>query len=84
MQSLAVDLIAIKTGLSVTIAMYAAENMATLTDADYQELAEFAHVTVAEMTAARNALSEANVTLGEFVPGSVVTRLMRIINVVPK
>jgi hypothetical protein len=84
MQTLAIDLIAIKTSLAVTIAMYAAENMATLTDADYAELAEFAHVTVAEMTAAKNALSEANVTLGEFVPGSVVTRLMRIINVVPK
>ena len=84
MQSLAIDLIAIKTGLSVTIAMYASENMAQLTDADYAELAEFAHVTVAEMTAARNALSEANVTLGEFVPASVITRLMRIINVVPK
>jgi hypothetical protein len=71
-------------GLAVTIAMYASENMAALTDTDYAELAEFSHVTVAEMTAARNALNEINTAMGEFVAGSAVTRLMRILNRVPE
>lgn len=84
MQQLAADFLRAKNRLAVTIAMYASENMATLTDADYQELAEFAHVTVAEMTAAKNALNEINTAMGEYVAGTAVTRLMRIVNAVPK
>ena len=83
MQQLAADFLRAKNRLAVTIAMYASENMATLSDADYAELAEFAHVTVAEMTAAKNALNEINVAMGEYVAGTAVTRLMRIVNAVP-
>ena len=83
-QSLATDMLKIKNRLAVAVAMYAAEGMATLTDADYAALSEFAHVTVTEMTAAKNALSEVNTALGEYVAGSAATRLMRIVSTVPR
>lgn len=83
-QALATDMLRIKNRLAVAVAMYATEGMAALTDADYAELQAFAHVTVTEMTAAKNALSEINTALGEYVAGSAATRLMRIVNVVPK
>jgi len=83
-QALATDLLKIKNRLAVVVAMYASEGMASLTDADYAELAELAHVTVAEMTAAKNALNEINTALGEYTVGTAATRLMRVVNVVPK
>jgi len=84
MQAIAADVLRLKNRLAVVIAMYQAEGMAGLADADYSELSEFAHVTVTEMTAARNALNEVNTALGEYAAGTAVTRLMRIVNVVPK
>lgn len=84
MQALATDLLKIKNRLAVAVAMYASEGMASLTDADYADLSELAHVTVAEMTAAKNALNEINTALGEYTTGTAATRLMRVVNVVPK
>ncbi len=83
-QALASDLLRIKNRLAVAVAMYASEGMAQLADADYAELPEFAHVTVAEMTAAKNALNDINTALGEYAAGTAVTRLMRVVNKVPK
>jgi hypothetical protein len=84
MQAIAADVLRLKNRLAVVIAMYQAEGMTGLTDADYAELSEFAHVTVIEMTGARNALNELNTALGEYAAGTAVTRLMRIVNSVPK
>lgn len=84
MQSLASEMLKIKSRLAVAVAMYAREEMATLADADYAALPELAHVTVAEMTAAKNALNEINAALGEYTAGTAATRLVRIVNVVPK
>lgn len=84
MQSLASDLLRIKNRLAVAVAMYASEGMGQLADADYAALPELAHVTVAEMTAAKNALNEINAALGEYTVGTATTRLMRVVNVVPK
>jgi len=84
MQSLASELLKIKNRLAVAVAMYASENMATLADADYAALPELAHVTVAEMTAAKNALNDINTALGEYTVGTAAMRLMRVVNVVPK
>jgi len=83
MQVLALDILSMKNLLSVTVAMYGAEGMATLTDADYAELAELAHVTVAEMTAAKNALDAINTAIGDYAAGTNAQKLMRIINTVP-
>ena len=83
-QDLAEELLATKNRLAIVVAMYAAEGMTSLTDGDLQELAEFAHVTVAELTAAKNALGEVNTALGEYVAGTAATRLMRVARIVPK
>jgi hypothetical protein len=83
-QTIAVDLLRIKNRLAIAVAMYGAEGMPTLTDADYAELSELAHVTVAEMTAAKNALDSINTTIGEYVTGTNATKLMRVVNVIPK
>ena len=83
-QSLAADMLKIKNRLAVAVAMYASESMAQLTDADYTTLPELAHVTVAEMTAAKNALAEISTALGEYTTGTAAMRLMRIVNAVPK
>jgi len=84
MQAIAADILKIKNRLAVAIAMYASESMAQLTDADYTTLPELAHVTVAEMTAAKNALAEISTALGEYTTGTAAMRLMRIVNAVPK
>ena len=83
-QALALDILKIKNRLAVAVAMYVAESMSTLTDADYAELPELAHVTVTEMTAAKNALDTINTTVGEYVVGTNATKLMRVVNTVPK
>lgn len=84
LQSLAVEIIQRKNRMSVLVAMWAAENMNTLVDADWQELAEFAHVTAAEAAAAKNALDAINIAIGDYVAGTNATKLMRVVNVVPK
>lgn len=84
MQRLATEVIAINNRLALVVAMYTTENMASLTDADYAALPELSHATVAEMTAAKNALSEVKTAIGDYVVGSVATRLMKIVSSVPK
>lgn len=84
MQAIASQILGIKNRLSVVVAMYSAEGMAQLTDADLKELTEFAHVTIGEMTAAKNALDAINVAIGDYAAGTNATKLMRVVNGVPK
>ena len=84
MQSLAEELLVIKNRLAICVAMYAAEGMAAVVEADLQALPEFAHVAVTELTAAKNALDSINTAMGEYVAGTATTKLMRIIRRVPK
>ena len=84
MQSLAESILTIKNELAISVAMYQAENMTTLLDEDLQALPDFAHVSVQELTAARNALDAINIAMGEYVAGTNTTKLMRIINRIPK
>ena len=76
LQDLSAEFLRLKNRLAVVIAMYAAEGMANLTDADYAALGEFQHVTVGEMTGAKNALAEINTAMGEYTTGTAVTRLI--------
>jgi predicted lipoprotein len=84
MQAIAEELMPIKNRLALIKAMFLAEGMAQLTDADLQALAPFAHITVAELVAAKNAIEEINTTMGEYVAGSATTRLMKILSRVPR
>lgn len=84
MQESAEELLNIKNRLAVIGAMFLAEGMANISEADLQALAPFSHVTVNELVNAKNALGEVNTALGEYVAGSAATRLMRIVGRVPK
>lgn len=84
LQALAVEYLKLKNRTAVAVAMWQAEGMGSLTDADWAELTEFAHVTAQEATAAKNALGEIDTAIGGYVAGSAATRLMRIVNVVPR
>lgn len=84
MQTLASDILSIKNRLAVTVVMFLAEGMAQVVEADLQALPEFAHVTVVELVAAKGALNDINVSVGEYVVGSNATKLMRIVRGVPK
>lgn len=83
MQNLASEILGIRDRLAVLVQMYGTENMATLTDADYVALPEFAHVTVTEMTAAKNALDAISVAIGDYAAGTNATKLAKIVNTVP-
>ncbi len=84
MQEVSEQLLAIKNRLAIIGLMYVTESMSSLSDADLQALVPFAHVTVAELTAAKNALGEINTAMGEYIAGSATTRLMKIVGRVPK
>ena len=58
--------------------------MATIVESDLQSLPEFAHVTVAELTAAKNAIDAINTTIGEYTAGTNAVKLMRIVRSVPR
>jgi hypothetical protein len=83
MQTIGRQMLALKNRLTVIVAMYQAENMSTLTDADIQVLPDFAHVTAQELTAAKNALEAINIAVGEYAAGTNATKLMRIVDQVP-
>jgi predicted TIM-barrel enzyme len=65
------------------VQMYATENIATLTDADIQTLPELAHVTVAELTAAKNGMDSLVTAMGGYTTGSVATRMAKIVKNLP-
>ncbi len=84
MQEVAEELLVIKNRLAIIGLMYVTESMSTLSDPELQALSPFAHVTVVELTAAKNALGEINTAMGEYVVGSATTRLTKIVGRVPK
>jgi hypothetical protein len=83
LQNLAQDMLRIKNKIAVGVAMYAAEGIGALTDADLQANPNFGHITIAELTAAKNALDAINVAMGEYVAGTNATKLMRIVLHIP-
>lgn len=83
-QELADNILVIKNRLAIAVAMYAAEGLGTVAEGDLQALSEFAHVTLAELTAAKNALDAINTAMGEYVAGTNTTKLMRVVRRVPR
>jgi hypothetical protein len=84
MQTEASELISIKARMNSLVLMYTSESIATLTDADIQSLAEFAHVTAMELQTAGAALAAINTALGDFSQNSNVAKLLKIVKAVPK
>jgi hypothetical protein len=83
MQAIATQQLAMKNRLEAIVAMWSAENMSALTDLDLQELAEFVHVTAAELAAAKNGMDAISTAIGGYVAGTPATKLLRIVLVVP-
>lgn len=81
-QAIAIDLIAMQQSLTSLGAMWTNENIGSLTDADFAELAPFAHITAAEFVAAGGALVAINTTLGSGA-GSNWAKLLKIVTTVP-
>jgi len=84
MQTCAEEILALKGRIDAIMAMHASEAMTTISDADLQALTPFAHMTVVELTAARNAFAAIQTALGGYVAGEQAYRLMKIVGRVPK
>src|SRR3990172_8015081 len=83
MQQTAQTLLSEQGKMKAITAMWVTEGMNSLTDADLQALASFAHVTVVELTAAKNAMDAVITTIGEYAAGTNATKLVRIVGNVP-
>ena len=65
------------------VQMYQAEGIASLTDDDIKTLPELAHVTVQELTLAKNAMDALVTALGGYVVNSNATKLSKIVKNLP-
>jgi ATP-dependent Clp protease ATP-binding subunit ClpA len=83
MQQVATQQLALKNRLEAIVAMWTAESMNALTDADLQELAEFTHVTAQELAGAKNAMDTIAAAIGAYAAGTPATKLLRIVLTVP-
>ena len=83
MQQIAAHQLSLRNRLAAVVAMWTAENMAALTDTDLAELPEFAHVTAAELAAAKNGMDAIVAAIGEYAVGTPATKLLRIVSGVP-
>jgi hypothetical protein len=84
MQENAITMLAKRPTLQHITAMWVTESLGTLTDAEIQELPEFAGVTATEALAAKQAYDAILTTLGD--PGTVGTnayKLLKICNRIP-
>ena len=83
MQQAATQQLALQNTMTELVAMWTAESINSLTDADIQSLAEFGHVTAAELAAAKNAMDTIVTAIGTYSAGTPATKLLRIVNSVP-
>jgi len=84
MQASAEEILSLKGVMEAIVAMYASEGMTAITDEDLQIYDPFAHITVNELTAAKNAYNDLKTALGGYVGGEAAYKLMRIVGKVPK
>lgn len=63
--------------------MYAAENIGALTNVEMAELPELAHVSAAELQAAKGAMDTLFTALGNYAVGTPSAKLSKIIKNVP-
>jgi hypothetical protein len=83
MQAIAREQLSLKNRLEAVVAMWTAENMNQVTDADLQALSEFEHVSATELAAAKNGMDAISTAIGAYAAGTPATKLLRIVNVVP-
>ena len=84
MQNLAMILLEARPRLEAVLSLWASELMADLTDEEFQELTEFAHVTTAEMVGARNAMNDITAEIADYsLAANNASKLLKIVNKVP-
>ena len=84
MQQAAIKQLELQNSMTALVAMWTAESLNTLTDADIQSLASFAHVTAAELAAAKNGMDTITAAIGGYVSGTPAIKLLRIVNNIPR
>lgn len=84
MQSIAQQQLSLQSRMKAVVAMWTAESMANLTDADLQSLSEFAHVTAIELQGAKNGMDTITTAIGEYVVNTPATKLLKIVGSVPR
>lgn len=82
-QAMASQLVLIQTRTTALAAMYTNENMGALADADFAQIAPFAHITAAEFTAAVTAIAAINTALNAGTPSNWA-KMLKITEGLPK
>jgi hypothetical protein len=83
LQVMASQLISVQSRCTLLAAMYTNENMGALTDADFAEIAPFAHITAAEFAAAAVAIAAVNTALNSGTPPNW-SKMLKIVEGMPK
>ena len=83
MQQTATALLTEQSRMKALTAMWVTEGMNGITDEDLQALASFAHVTVAELAAAKTAMDAIVTSIGDYVVGANATKLVKIVGNLP-
>jgi len=83
MQQVATRQLVLQNEMVELVAMWTAESMNNLTDADLAELQEFAHITASELQQAKNGMDAISTAIGAYAAGTPATKLLKIVNSVP-
>jgi hypothetical protein len=83
LQAMAAQLVLVQARATLLAAMYANEGMGSLTDADFAEIAPFAHITAVEFAAAAVAISAVVTTLNAGTPSNW-SKMLKITETMPR
>lgn len=82
-QALAEEVLRLKARIATVSSLYVSEGIGSLTDGDFTEVPDFAHVTAAEFSQAAAAIVAVQATIGEYATGTNATKLCKVILRVP-
>ncbi len=83
LQQMASDLISVQSRATMLAAMYTNEGIGSLTDADFQTIPAFVHMTAAELTAAAIAIAAVNTALNAGTPSNWA-KMLKIVETMPR
>jgi len=83
MQDVAKQQLALTERMDALSVMWTNEGMQSLSDAEWQELAEFSGVTATEALACKGAFDAVATTMGNYTAGTNRYKMLKIINTVP-
>lgn len=83
LQQMASDLIGVQSKTAMLSAMYTNEGLVALTDADFQAIPAFAHITATEFQAAATAIAAVNTALNAGTPSNWA-KMLKIVETMPR